>query len=135
MTLTDAGALVALIDKNQPQNLRCRATFATLSLPLVTTWPAFTEAMYLVYRIGRWQLQRNLWEYVEEGVLNLRSSDETEQKRMRQLMEQYQDTPMDLADASLVVAAEVLNLTRIFTLDSDFYVYRINNSGVFEIVP
>jgi len=135
VTLTDAGALVALIDKNQPQNLRCRATFATLSLPLVTTWPAFTEAMYLVYRIGRWQLQRNLWEYVEEGVLNLRSSDETEQKRMRQLMEQYQDTPMDLADASLVVAAEVLNLTRIFTLDSDFYVYRINNSGVFEIVP
>jgi predicted nucleic acid-binding protein len=135
VTLTDAGALVALIDKNQPQNLRCRATFATLSLPLLTAWPAFTEAMYLVYQIGGWQLQRNLWEYVEEGVLHLRSSDETEQQRMRQLMEQYQDTPMDLADASLVVAAEVLNLTRIFTLDSDFYVYRINNTGVFEIVP
>lgn len=135
MTLTDAGALVALIDKNQPHNPRCRATFATLSLPLVTTWPAFTEAMYLVYQIGGWQLQRNLWEYAEEGVLHLRSSDETEQQRMKQLMEQYQDTPMDLADASLVVAAEVLHLTRIFTLDSDFYVYRINNTGVFEIVP
>ncbi len=135
MTLTDAGALVALIDKNQPHNPRCRATFATLSLPLITTWPAFTEAMYLVYQIGGWQLQRNVWEHVEEGVLHLHVSDEVEQKRMRQLMEQYQDTPMDLADASLVVAAEVLNLTRIFTLDSDFYVYRINNTGVFEVVP
>lgn len=43
---------------------------------------------------------------------------------MHQLMEQYHDTPMDLADASLVATAETLNLTRIFTMDSDFYVYR-----------
>ena len=69
MTLTDAGALVALVNKNQPQNARCRATFAVLSLPLITTWPAFTEAMYLVYQIGGWPLQRNVWSYVEEGTL------------------------------------------------------------------
>jgi hypothetical protein len=43
---------------------------------------------------------------------------------MKQLMEQYRNTPMDLADASLVTAAEALNFSRIFTLDSDFYVYR-----------
>lgn len=135
MTLTDAGALVALVDKNQPQSARCRSTFATLSLPLITTWPAFTEAMYLVYRIGGWPLQHNLWRYVEQGLLRLHSSTEAELKRMRQLMEQYRDTPMDLADASLVATAEVLKLSRIFTLDSDFYVYRINDTGVFEVVP
>lgn len=54
---------------------------------------------------------------------------------MRQLMEKYRDTPMDLADASLVVAAETLNLTGIFTLDSDFYVYRIKEIAAFEVVP
>ena len=74
MTLTDAGALVALVDKNQPQNARCRATFAVLSLPLITTWPAFTEAMYLVYQIGGWPLQRNAWRYVEEGTIQIHSS-------------------------------------------------------------
>ena len=47
-------------------------------------------------------------------------------------MEQYSDTPMDLADASLVATAEALHLTRIFTLDSDFYVYRIKDTGTFE---
>jgi predicted nucleic acid-binding protein len=91
--------------------------------------------MYLVYQVGGWPLQHNLWEYVEQGLLRLHSSIEAEQRRMRQLMEQYRDTPMDLADASLVATAEVLNLSRIFTLDSDFYVYRINNTGVFEVVP
>ena len=135
MTLTDAGALVALVDKNQPQNARCRAMFVTLSLPLITTWPAFTEVMYLVYQLGGWPLQRNVWSYVEAGALQLHSPTGAEQERMRRLMEQYRDTPMDLADASLVATAEALNLTRIFTLDSDFYVYRISNTGVFEVVP
>ena len=91
--------------------------------------------MYLVYQIGGWPLQRNVWSYVEEGILQIHSSTVAEQERMRQLMEQYRDTPMDLADASLVATAEILNLRRIFTLDSDFYVYRINNTGVFEVAP
>jgi len=30
-----------------------------------------------------------------------------EQERMRQLMEQYRDTPMDLADASLVATMQI----------------------------
>jgi predicted nucleic acid-binding protein len=135
VTLTDASALVALLDKNQPQNARCRNIFPSLSLPFLTTWPAFTEAMYLLYQIGGWPLQDKLWEYVEEGVLRLHFSGEIERQRMRQLMEQYRDTPMDLADASLVVAAETLSLTCIFTLDSDFYVYRINETGAFAVVP
>lgn len=50
-------------------------------------------------------------------------------------MEKYKDTPMDLADASLVVAAETLGLRRIFTLDSDFYVFRINDRDAFEVIP
>jgi uncharacterized protein len=135
VTLTDAGALVALIDKNQPRNGQCRATLATLSLPLVTTWPAFTEAMYLLHQLGGWPLQRNLWQYIEDGVLQIHFSEEIEQPRMRRLMDQYSDTPMDLADASLVATAERLRLSLIFTLDSDFYVYRINDTEACVVVP
>ena len=40
-------------------------------------------------------------------------------------MEQYADQPMDLADASLVTAAEHLRATTILTLDRrDFRTYR-----------
>jgi len=42
---------------------------------------------------------------------------------------------MDLADASLVAAAEYLGLHQIFTLDSDFYVYRINDTDGFQVIP
>ena len=56
-------------------------------------------------------------------------------KRTAQLMERYADRPMDLADATLVALAEELRLKRIFTLDSDFRIYRLHGRQAFEIVP
>ncbi len=50
-------------------------------------------------------------------------------------MERYSDTPMDVADASLVSLAELSGLRRILTLDSDFQVYRINGRDAFEMIP
>ncbi len=41
-------------------------------------------------------------------------------------MEQYADHSMDLADASLIAAAELLETRKVFTLDEkDFSAYRI----------
>jgi uncharacterized protein len=55
--------------------------------------------------------------------------------RMMALMDQHRHTPMDLADATLVVAAERLRASRIFTLDNHFRVYRLNDQQVFEVLP
>jgi predicted nucleic acid-binding protein len=53
-------------------------------------------------------------------------------------MERYSDHLMDLADASLVVAAEELNTRRIFTFDrNDFEAYRLKRGHrhyPFEVV-
>ena len=50
-------------------------------------------------------------------------------------MEKYGDTPMDLADASLVAIAESQGLHRIFTLDNDFRIYKINGTIAFDVLP
>jgi hypothetical protein len=89
--------------------------------------------MYLLGRIGGWPLQRNLWLYVEDGTLVFHMPTPEEQLRMRALMEQYRDRPMDLADASLVAAAEALTERRIFTIDGDFYIYQMNGRDPFDI--
>ena len=39
-------------------------------------------------------------------------------------MNEYENVPMDLADATLVALAEKLNIFEIATLDSDFNIYR-----------
>ena len=50
-------------------------------------------------------------------------------------MEKYRDQPMDLADASIVAAAERLGTRRLFTLDGDFHIYRLADGSAFEMVP
>jgi hypothetical protein len=41
---------------------------------------------------------------------------------------------MDLADASLVAVAETHRLDQIFSLDSDFYIYRLANGTVLDLI-
>ena len=50
-------------------------------------------------------------------------------------MARYRDTPMDLADASLIALAERLALRRVFSLDSDFYVYRLRDGSALDVIP
>jgi hypothetical protein len=128
--------MVALIDQGQEEaHRRCKAACENLTGPLVTTWPCLTEAMYFLYQLRRWEGQKALWNYIERGALLVHASSEPEVERMHWLMEKYQDTPMDLADASLVAVAEARGLKRILTLDSDFYIYRINGKDPFEVIP
>jgi len=91
--------------------------------------------MYFLGDLKGWNAQKALWQMVEQGALLIHIPDEVEVKRMRRLMEEYSDTPMDLADSSLVAAAETLGMTRIFTLDSDFRVYRIGGTKAFDVMP
>ena len=55
--------------------------------------------------------------------------------RMAELMARYSDLPMDLAAASLVALAEERHLHRVFTLDSDFRVYRLAAGCGLEVSP
>jgi uncharacterized protein len=136
VTLCDAGPLVALIDRDDAHHARCVAALEELPPDgLVTTWPCFTEAMYLVGRVGGLPVQDKLWEYVADGLVVLHVPAPGEWERMRTLMQQYGDAPMDLADASLVAAAENLGVRRVFTLDRHFRAYRIQSGHAFEILP
>lgn len=136
MTLCDAGRLVALIDDTDEYHARCVATLQTLPPGgLLTTWPCLTEAMYLLGREGGWPFQRALWSYFESGLVTVHSPADEEWRRVSVLMDDYSDTPMDLADASVVVAAETLRKQRVFTVDRHFHVYRQQQGHAFEVVP
>ena len=136
MILTDAGPLVALVDKGEPDHDACVACLPNLSGPMVTTWPAITEAMYLLGEAGGWHAQEPLWSMVRQGDLEIAFQGSDDYERMRALMHKYRDLPMDLADASLVRLAEERRLRDIFTLDErDFQIYRVLGRQRFRIWP
>jgi predicted nucleic acid-binding protein len=135
VTLTDAGPLIAVIDAGECDHDRCRATIEQLELPLLTTWPAFTEAIYLLGQAAGWPGQQALWKMITRNALRIAELEQPLALRCAELMEQYRDHPMDLADASLVAIAEARNLRTIFTLDDHFRSYRLSNRRHLAVVP
>ena len=133
MILTDAGPLVALLDRGEPDHVRCREALGRLHGPMLTTWPAFTEAMYLLGEAGGWKAQEALWRLLNRGDLLVDMPRRLD--RIAALMGKYRDVPMDLADASLVALAEERGSTTVLTLDRDFRVYRLPRGKPFTLVP
>ena len=136
MTLTDTGPLVALIDADDLHHAKASAALHRLpQVPHLTTWPCWTETMYLLGRSAGYTAQEELWDYLAEGLVYLYLPVVDEWPRMRDLMANYWDAPMDLADASIVAAAETLSFERVFTFDSHFYAYRLADGSALEVVP
>ncbi len=136
MTLTDSGPLLALLDVRDQHHLRCVEAAASLGPgPMLTTWPCFTEAMYLLHRAGGFRFQSTLWGLYSDGHVIVHDLDPRQIDRMALLMAQYRDTPMDLADASLVALAESRSLRQVFTFDRHFWTYRLADGSALEPIP
>ena len=131
MIIADTGFFVALGNQNDQQHQLAVQVLNTLYEPLITTYTVITETCYLLARGGGTPAQCSfLREVAQEAFEELRSRHVA---RMVELMEQYADLPMDMADASLVVLAEYLGHGRILTLSQrDFNIYRWNNSNFFD---
>jgi predicted nucleic acid-binding protein len=50
------------------------------------------------------------------------------------LLVKYEDTPMDFADACLVQMAETSREAKVWTIDSDFKIYRLSNRRVVPVL-
>jgi hypothetical protein len=121
--LVDTGPLVALFDPRDGDHPRCREALEGIREPIVTTVPVLTEAFHLLTPASRGAVA--LQRFVLEGGLGVWFLADASVLRAFDLMRRYADHPMDLADASLVAAAEALRCTTVFTIDrSDLATYR-----------
>ncbi len=97
MILVDTGPLVALFDPVDGAHRRCVKVLKTIKEPIATTVPVLTEAFYLLQStsVGA----RRLMDFVAEGGLEVLFLGNRDLMRAFDLMVQYADAPMDLADA------------------------------------
>jgi predicted nucleic acid-binding protein len=123
MILVDTGPLVGLFDPRDGAHVSCARILAGIREELVTTVPVLTEAFHLLDPGSRGAAA--LREFVQASGVRLWFMTDASLARAFELMHRYADHPMDLADASLVVAAEAARATKVFTLDKrDFATYR-----------
>lgn len=124
MILVDTGPLVAMFDHKDAQHDRCSRVLESIREPLKTTIPVLTETFYMLGPESR--ESDRLRDFIGRRGLSLWFFDDASLARAFELMELYADHPMDLADASLVAAAESLGTRKVFTVDRrDFDTYRV----------
>ena len=121
-TLIDAGPLIALFDKDDKYHRKVRGFLSHTDTALITTWPVITETCHMLDFSTEAQLDFLEWTY--RGGLHIHHFADTNLERMISLIRKYRDRPMDLSDASLVVASELLGIRHIISIDRDFEIYR-----------
>ncbi len=124
MIVVDTGPLVAAFDPSDSDHAAWKQVLAEFREEALTTIPVLTEAFHFLSRHPR--QASGLMELVRYGPLTVSRLGDRDLGRCVELMLQYADAPMDLADASLVTVAERFGIDRVFTLDRrHFAAYRM----------
>ncbi len=132
--LVDTGPLVAYLNSRDPAHRHVTARLERFTGALVTTSAVITEAMHFVS--GARAGPRLLAELVTaSGISVFDLCRPPELDAAVALMEKYADTPMDFADATLVLLAEALGQHAILTLDRrGFSAFRTRPGRPFRLV-
>jgi uncharacterized protein len=133
MIIADTGFFFALASQRDRYHQAALLALEAIDEPLITTYPVITETCYLLLSTSSNFAQCNFLKNIASGASEVFHLRENHLARMIELLENYADLPMDMADASLVVLAEHLGHGRILSSDRrDFNVYRWRNKNPFE---
>jgi hypothetical protein len=132
--LLDTGPIVASLDAGDPHHVMVCEGFGRLTGKLITTGAVVTEAMFFLQdlpngpaRLVDWlaRIKAEIVDCFQFSHLQVTS----------ELMARYADTPMDFADATLVLTAAHLDCGNVLTLDErGFRTYRFNRSKRFRLL-
>jgi hypothetical protein len=132
--LVDTGPVVAYLDAEDPAHPDVAGCWDSFSGQLVTTSAVLVEAMHFVAASPSGA--RHLADLVAASGMEVYDlSRPPELYEAVSLMEKYSDTPMDYADATLVLLAEALQVHEVLTLDRrGFSTYRARKRRGFRLV-
>ena len=132
--LIDTGPLVAYLDRRDPAHAPVARVFGAFTGQLSTTSAVISEAMQLLGDVRDGPMM--LAELVRDAdVQTFECTRHSQLIVAATMMRTYADTPMDFADATLVLLAGQLEILEIFTLDRrGFSTYRTPDGDTFRLV-
>ena len=122
--IVDTGVLVALIDRRDHYHTWVTEQLNRIAPPLLTCEAVISETWFLLQRVKNGR--ETLLYLLEQRQIVVQFDLDTELTAVVALLARYQSVPASLADAVLVRMAELYPNSMVFTLDSDFHIYRKN---------
>jgi predicted nucleic acid-binding protein len=132
IVIADTGPLVALIDPDTREHEWVCDHAKALPRPLLTSEPVLTEAAFLLARDGF--DADELFALADAGAIAVGIEFNRERGALRSLLRKYRGVPMSLADATLVRLSELHRDCQVFTLDTDFRIYRRNGNHIIPVL-
>lgn len=120
--LLDTGPLVAMLDRRDKDHPWAVDQLPRLGRPLYTCEAVITEAFHLLRHLPA--ARTAILEMLAEDVLRVAFELGEQSREVLALVQRYANVPMSLADACLVRMSELVAGSVVFTLDSDFRIYR-----------
>lgn len=130
--IADTGVLVALINRRDVYHSWVTEQLRFIAVPLVTCEAVLSETWFLLQRVNNGH--NTLLQLLQEGQIKVHFDLGVELDSVVALMKCYQSVPVSLADAELVRMAELYPHRLIFTLDSDFHIYRKNRKDLIPLI-
>lgn len=139
MILVDTGPLVAAALDGDANHVRCVDLFTSLHLNsehLLVPSFVVTEVCYLLAREAGPDVETGFVRSLAAGDFTLLEPHRADLDRAADLMHTYRDFPLGVVDATVIAAAERLNIVEIATLDRrHFTAVRPRHTRVFHLLP
>ena len=132
----DAGPLYAYVDADDRHHQASLRLLLDHPGPLLVPILVITEVAYLIGSRLAVEAEVRFLGDLAAGELTVESVAAGDWLRIAELVVRYRDLPLGTVDASVVAAAERLDITEIATLDRrHFGVVRPAHASTFEILP
>jgi predicted nucleic acid-binding protein len=132
----DAGPIVALLDRDDPDHARCVALVEQIGEDLLVPAPVLVEVDYWLRKFRQLNVWRVFVEDVSEGAYRLVQVNEDDVLRAAELEEQYADLNLGFVDAAVIALCERFGETKVATLDRrDFSVVRPRHCEALTLLP
>lgn len=137
MTLiADSGGLYALFDADDQYHAPVRAVVENEPGPIVVPAGILGEIDYLLREFLGVDAELSFLDNLVSGALQLQNPTSEDVVRIRDLVAQYRDLDLGLADASVITTAERLREHRILTVDErDFRAVVPRSGRPFTLLP
>lgn len=130
--IIDTGVLVALLDKREQFHKWATEQAKNLNPPFYTCEAVISETCFLLRSFHKGI--DAILSMIEDEILQIDFSLSDEISIIKSSMNKYESVPMSLADSCLVRMSELIDNSIVFTIDSDFLIYRKHGKKTIPLV-
>lgn len=136
IALLDTGFLFAAAFQQDQHHTKAATAMRHMKGRRLVVAPVVIESFFVAATRLSYDRAVRMFELLQTPAFEILDLTAGDMVRMREIMRQYRDAELDIADVAQMAVAERLNITRIYTFDRrDFGMVIPKHTSHFELLP